>query len=100
MPRSYAHDMFSFSCTPTATRSNAHPWQCKRLIALFFPLFFLVACAESSMAKYVLCSAMTGTIVMNGAPDGLLFPSHLAAQGFYVLRARAQLREITNVLLK
>ncbi|HPG61271.1 MAG TPA: hypothetical protein PK586_04640 [Casimicrobium sp.] len=60
--------MFSFSCTPTATRSNAHPWQCKRLIALFFPLFFLVACAESSMAKYVLCSAMTGTIVMNGAP--------------------------------
>lgn len=45
-------------------------------------------------------AAMEPWIVMNGAPDGLLFPSHLAAQGFYVLRARAQLREITNVLLK
>ncbi|MBM3521899.1 MAG: DUF2333 family protein, partial [Alphaproteobacteria bacterium] len=45
-------------------------------------------------------AAMEPWIVMNGSPDGLFFPSHLAAQGFYVLRARAQLREITNVLLK
>ena len=45
-------------------------------------------------------AAMDPWIVMNGSPDGILFPSHLAAQGFYVLRARAQLREITNVLLK
>jgi hypothetical protein len=27
-------------------------------------------------------------------------PSHLAAQGFYLLRARTQLREISNILLK
>jgi hypothetical protein len=39
-------------------------------------------------------------IVMNGAPDGILFPSHLAAQGFYILRARQQMREVANVLLK
>jgi hypothetical protein len=39
-------------------------------------------------------------VVINAAPDGILLPSHLAAQGFYVLRARAQIREITNVLLK
>ncbi|PCJ68866.1 MAG: hypothetical protein COA62_13655 [Rhodobiaceae bacterium] len=39
-------------------------------------------------------------VVVNGAPDGQLLPSHLAAQGFYLLRARTQLREITNILLK
>ncbi len=45
-------------------------------------------------------AAMDPLIVMNGSSDGILVPSHLAAQGFYVLRARAQMREITNVLLK
>jgi hypothetical protein len=39
-------------------------------------------------------------VVMNGAPDSQLVPSHLAAQGFYLLRARTQLREISNILLK
>lgn len=39
-------------------------------------------------------------IVVNGEPDALMRPSHLAAQGFYLLRARTQLREITNILLK
>ena len=39
-------------------------------------------------------------VVMNGAPDGAYFPSHLAVQGFYLLRARTQLREITNILMK
>lgn len=39
-------------------------------------------------------------IVTNGAPDGVFPSSHLTAQGFYLLRARTQLREITNILLK
>ncbi len=39
-------------------------------------------------------------VVINGDPDALMRPSHLAAQGFYVLRARTKLREITNILLK
>lgn len=39
-------------------------------------------------------------IVINGDPDGLMLPSHLAAQGFYLLRARTQLKEISNILLK
>jgi hypothetical protein len=39
-------------------------------------------------------------VVLNGAPDGAYFPSHLAVQGFYLLRARTQLREITNILQK
>lgn len=39
-------------------------------------------------------------IVMNGAPDSLLAPCHVGTQGFYLLRVRTQLREITNVLQK
>jgi len=39
-------------------------------------------------------------IVRNGKPDSLLQPNHLAAQGFYLLRSRTQLKEITNILLK
>jgi len=39
-------------------------------------------------------------VVINGAPDAQFMPSHLAAQGFFLLRARTQLREITNILLK
>lgn len=39
-------------------------------------------------------------VVVNGRPDALIRPSHLAAQGFFLLRARTQLREITNILQK
>ena len=39
-------------------------------------------------------------VVVNGQPDAQVMPSHLAAQGFFLLRARTQLREITNILLK
>ena len=38
--------------------------------------------------------------VVNGAPDSQFLPSHLAAQGFFLLRARTQMREVTNILLK
>lgn len=39
-------------------------------------------------------------VVSNGEPDAQFLPNHLAAQGFYLLRARTQMREITNILLK
>ena len=39
-------------------------------------------------------------VIVNNTPDGQFLPNHLAAQGFYLLRARTQLREITNILLK
>lgn len=39
-------------------------------------------------------------IVRNGAPDSVLQPNHLTAQGFYLLRARSQLLEIAGILLK
>ncbi|MBK5912164.1 hypothetical protein CCR85_11760 [Rhodothalassium salexigens] len=37
-------------------------------------------------------------MVMNGQTDGTLFPNHLSAQGFHLLRARTKLRELTNIL--
>lgn len=43
---------------------------------------------------------MDPLIVSNGASDGLFVPSHLEVQGFYLLRARTQLKEVSNILLK
>lgn len=37
-------------------------------------------------------------IVRNGAPDGMVQPNHLAAQGFFLLRARTQLKEVSDIL--
>jgi len=45
-------------------------------------------------------AALRPWVVINGRPDALVEPSHLAAIGFYLLRARTQLRELTNVLQK
>ncbi len=39
-------------------------------------------------------------IVQNGSPDGMVVPNHLLNQGFYLLRARTKLKEISNILLK
>lgn len=39
-------------------------------------------------------------IVTNGSRDGIYPANHLLAQGFYLMRARTQLRELTNILLK
>lgn len=39
-------------------------------------------------------------VVVNGAPDSQALPSHLAAQGFFLLRARAQMYELMDILTK
>ncbi|MBL8660739.1 MAG: DUF2333 family protein [Rhodospirillales bacterium] len=39
-------------------------------------------------------------VVLNGGPSSQFIPSHLATQGFLLLRLRTQLREISNVLQK
>ena len=39
-------------------------------------------------------------IVRNGDPDSLLMPNHLSTLGFYLLRARTQLKEVSEVLQK
>lgn len=44
--------------------------------------------------------ALEPWVISNGSPDAMVVPNHLLAQGFYLLRARTQLREIDNILLK
>jgi hypothetical protein len=39
-------------------------------------------------------------VIVNGAPDSQFLPSHLVAQGFYLMRARTQLREVADILRK
>lgn len=43
---------------------------------------------------------MEPLVVNNGAISGQVFPNHLANQGFFLLRARAKLRELTDILKK
>jgi len=45
-------------------------------------------------------AGMRPWVVVNGSPDGQFLPNHLAGEGFLLLRARTQLREITDVLVK
>ncbi len=39
-------------------------------------------------------------VVNNGTPNGQVFPNHLTSQGFFLLRARTKMREITDILRK
>jgi hypothetical protein len=39
-------------------------------------------------------------VVLNGALDSMVKPNHLANQAFLLLRARVQLREVGDILLK
>lgn len=55
---------------------------------------------DNMLESLRVAAGMDPLIVSNGAPDGLLFPNHLAAQGFYLLRARTQMRELSSVLAK
>lgn len=84
-----------------------------RLYANFLLLRALGSDFEGVIRERNLTSAWNGTVetfriaaqldpwvVWNGWPDGFLIPNHLAAQGFYLLRARTQLREISAILLK
>ncbi|WP_227028687.1 DUF2333 family protein [Candidatus Endolissoclinum faulkneri] len=55
---------------------------------------------EQMMKSLNQASILRPIVVMNNSPDSIYFPNHLAVQGFYLLRARTQLREITNILMK
>ena len=52
---------------------------------------------EQSLAALI---DLDPVVVTNCSADGFLFQNHLSAQGFYLLRARTQLKEIANILLK
>ncbi|MGE5546623.1 MAG: DUF2333 family protein [Solirubrobacterales bacterium] len=47
-----------------------------------------------------LAASLSPAVVVNGAPDALLLPNHLAAQGFYLQRARTHLAGIEAALAK
>jgi hypothetical protein len=55
---------------------------------------------NGTVETFRVASALSPLVVWNGYPDGLFIPNHLAAQGFYLLRARVQLREISAILLR
>lgn len=52
------------------------------------------------LASFEAAARQEPGVIMNGQPDSQVVPCHLCGQGFYLLRARTQLREITNILLK
>ena len=45
-------------------------------------------------------ATLSNFFIFNADPNSQFFPNHLAAQGFYLMRARIQLKEVTNILLK
>ena len=55
---------------------------------------------DEMMESFRKAALLDPWVVVNGAPDAQFQPNHLAMQGFYLLRARTQLREISNILLK
>jgi len=55
---------------------------------------------EQMLASLKTAATAQPLIVINGDPDSFWRPSHLTAQGFYLLRARTQLKEVANILLK
>lgn len=55
---------------------------------------------DQMLRSFASAVALDPWVVMNGAPDAQMVPSHLAAQGFFLLRARTQLTEIGDILLK
>lgn len=52
---------------------------------------------EASLAQG---AELDNFFILNHAPDSQFFPNHLTAMGFYLLRARTQLSEISDILLK
>jgi len=55
---------------------------------------------DQTVETFLFAAALEPWIVSNGSADGMVLPNHLLAQGFYLLRARTQLRELANILLK
>ena len=52
------------------------------------------------LQSFQLAATVQPWIVVNGGLDSQFKPNHLANQGFLLLRARTQLREVTNILLR
>lgn len=59
----------------------------------------LAALYDELLRSLGAAATLDPVLVTNGAADGIL-ANHLSVQGFYLLRARTQLREVGNILLK
>ncbi|MBN2752486.1 MAG: DUF2333 family protein [Rhodospirillaceae bacterium] len=55
---------------------------------------------DQMLGSFRTAATLDPLVIANCAPDAQFCPSHLAAQGFYLLRARTQLQEVANILLK
>jgi hypothetical protein len=55
---------------------------------------------EAMLADLATAASMQPLIVQNGSPEAMLMPNHLSTEGFYLLRARAKLREISDVIAR
>jgi hypothetical protein len=55
---------------------------------------------NNMLGSFRIGATMDPLIVVNGRQDSLMMPSHLSTLGFYLLRARTQLRELADTLRK
>ena len=55
---------------------------------------------EAMLADLATAASLQPLIVQNGSPEAALMPNHLSTEGFYLLRARAKLREISDVIAR
>jgi hypothetical protein len=55
---------------------------------------------SQTLESFHSAAALQPWVVVNGAPDSQFMPNHLTSQGFFLLRARTQLREVSNILYK
>jgi len=55
---------------------------------------------EKMVETFEKASSLDPVVVVNGAPDAQIMPSHLSSMGFYLLRARTKLQEVSNILIK
>lgn len=81
----------------TKGRLYGHSLLLRELGADFAPLLGqheLAAAWTGLLDSLRRAAGLAPLVVLNGAADGILLPSHLAAQGFHLLRARSQLAAI------
>lgn len=59
----------------------------------------IAALYDELLKSMTAAATLDPMVVSNGAVDGII-ANHLSMQGFYLLRARTQLKEVSNILLK
>jgi hypothetical protein len=60
----------------------------------------VAALYDAMLADLASAASLQPLVVQNGSPEAALMPNHLSTEGFYLLRARAKLREISDVIAR